>query len=124
MGAGWGLDARPGAGRGCAVAVGVLLMAALTAGFLAFVFGDAPVEEPVGPEGAELVLDTGNAALMHSYGLPTKDDVMNFHLGGRWGYYQVTELGDELCAYDELPGAAGAWDELYGVDASNPAFAY
>lgn len=65
-----------------------------------------------------LVLDCGNAALMHAYGMPTKADVMEWHMSGRWGWIE----DGRLIAFDELPGDSRAWDELYGIDSDNPAF--
>ena len=54
---------------------------------------------------------------MHEHGLPTKADVMEWHVHGSWSY----QLDGEVRTYWELPGRASAWDELYGID-DNPAF--
>lgn len=62
-------------------------------------------------------IDTSNSALMHSYGMPTKEDVMEWHMHGQWGYWE----DGRLCAFDELPGRAERWDSLYGIE-PNPAF--
>ena len=62
-------------------------------------------------------LDCGNAALMHEHGLPTKADVMEWHVRGSWSY----QLDGQVRTYWELPGRASAWDELYGIE-DNPAF--
>lgn len=64
-----------------------------------------------------LTLDCNNAALMHAYGLPTKADVMEYHMHGQWGYYDK----DTLKAFDELPGIDGRWDAFYGIE-DNPDF--
>ena len=116
---------------GCLGVAALLAMAALAAAFLAFILADTPINDADADAGdgvavgaPVLQLDTSNAALMHSYGLPTKDDVMHFHLGGVWGYYEVWDGSDALRAYDELPGSESMWDEVYGIDASNPAFSY
>ena len=65
----------------------------------------------------ELVLDCSNSAQMHDHGLPTKADVVEWHLQGQWGYYR----DGMLYAFADLPGRAGVWDELYGID-PNPNF--
>lgn len=62
-------------------------------------------------------LDCGNAALMHEHGLPTKADVMEWHVHGSWSY----QLDGDVHTYWELPGRASTWDGLYGIDA-NPTF--
>lgn len=64
-----------------------------------------------------LQLDCSNAAQMHSWGLPTKADVMQWHNFGQWGYYQ----DGILHAFDDLPGRDGQWDDLYGIE-PNPAY--
>ena len=76
---------------------------------------EATAAQPAGI--VSLELSTQNAALMHRSGLPTKADVMQWHTHGQWGYYE----GGVLYAYDDLPGAGKAWDELYGIE-DNPAF--
>ena len=65
-----------------------------------------------------LTLDCGNDALMHSYGLPTKADVMEWHYSGQWGY----KTGKCIRIFAELPGDSSQWDSLYGIDGNNPAF--
>ena len=42
---------------------------------------------------------------------------MQWHVHGQWGYYE----DGKLYAFDELPGSAATWDELYGIE-DNPAF--
>lgn len=73
---------------------------------------------PTEPEPTYTInLDCNNSALMHEHGLPTKADVMEWHVHGSWSY----QLDGEVRTYWELPGRASAWDELYGID-DNPAF--
>jgi hypothetical protein len=56
-----------------------------------------------------LTLDTSNAAQMHRYGLPTREDVMHYHVASKWAY-QRDGITVEL---DELPGGYATWYELY-----------
>lgn len=65
----------------------------------------------------QLTLDCGNAALMHSYGMPTKADVMEWHMTGQWGY----RAGGRYFVYADLPGEQAVWDGLYQIE-QNPAF--
>ena len=63
-----------------------------------------------------LAVNVRNAAQMHAKGLPTREDVMSWHVNGRWGY-GVTDGGTrEVVFYDILPGGADVWDALYGFD--------
>ena len=74
--------------------------------------------EPQEPEGTyTLQLDCNNAAQMHAHGLPTKADVMEYHIHGQWAYY----MDGVLMAFDRLPGSAETWDTLYQIE-PNPAF--
>ena len=59
----------------------------------------------------ELVLDCSNAAMMHAYGLPTKADVIQYHVQGRWGYLD----NGAVVLFDDLPGNAESWDSLYQI---------
>lgn len=63
-----------------------------------------------------LEFDCSNTALMHKYGLPTRADVVEYHVFGRW----CTNDG-EVHVYQELPGGADPWDELYKIQ-DNPKF--
>ena len=65
----------------------------------------------------DAMLDTSNAARMHNLGLPTKEDVMQWHIHGQWGYY---EYGTQV-SYADLPGDPAFWDKLYGIE-PNPNF--
>ncbi|MBQ9043811.1 MAG: hypothetical protein IJ111_13480 [Eggerthellaceae bacterium] len=88
---------------------------------LAFIVADStpePAQEAqTDAPSCALYLDCTNAALMHSWGLPTKADVVEWHVHGQWGYYE----DGRLCAFDELPGRSERWDMLYGIE-PNPAF--
>lgn len=64
-----------------------------------------------------LELDCSNSALMHEYGMPTKVDVIQWHVHGSWGYYQ----DGKLYVSHDLPGRDDAWDTLYEIG-PNPAF--
>ena len=68
----------------------------------------------------QTVIDTSDAGLMHSLGIPTKSEVAGFHLFGKWGYW---EGGDMVIRYS-LPGEVSAWDELYHLDPDNPNYRY
>lgn len=98
-----------------AVIASLLLIAASVS-----VLGDAPREvynQPI-VDTSTLSVDTGNAAQMHRYGMPTRADVMEWHYSGQWGY----KAGTNYYVYADLPGESAAWDELYGIDPGNPAF--
>ena len=99
-----------------AVIASLLVIAAVGA----FVLDDAPratADQPVVVDTATLSVRTNNAAEMHRYGMPTKADVMEWHMTGQWGY----KIGSMFFVYGELPGTQAAWDELYGIG-QNPAF--
>lgn len=74
------------------------------------------------PDAGMLQLDTGNARQMHDYGLPTKADVLEWHMGGQWGWAEGSGADARYVILDELPGGQAAWDALYGIDPANPAF--
>lgn len=101
-----------------AIAVALICFAAIVG--MSFILNDStPKQEPVYNTATySLTLDASNAALMHKYGLPTKADVMQYHVHGQWGFF----LGGTLYAYDRLPGDSKAWDEMYEIDSNNPAF--
>lgn len=83
-----------------------------------FMFFDTTQEPVESHSNYVLNIDTSNAALMHSYGLPTKADCMEYHVHGQWGYY----IDGMLYAYDRLPGLSESWDSLYEIDSDNPGF--
>lgn len=103
------------AARGLAKALTVVL-ACILAVCLFGAYAGCGVEPDV-PDPAYIKLDISNAALMHMHGLPTKEDVMHYHVSGTWGYSD----GGRIRMYDELPGSTERWDELYGIE-PNPAF--
>ena len=96
----------------------VLLVAMLIAGATGLISSCSSQELEPEAGATPLVVETGNAASMHAYGLPTKADVMEWHLHGQWSYRQ----DGELFVLDKLPGRTQAWDALYGIDPDNPAF--
>ncbi len=61
---------------------------------------------------------------MHDAGLPTKADVLAWHMYGRWGFYKVVNGMQEVHIWHDLPGEAWVWDALYGFDPDNPAFKF
>ncbi len=107
--------------RSIAKAVCMVLACVLLIALAGYFVSCQPQEQEVAvaaQPSAELSLDTGNAAQMHRYGMPTKADCMQWHLNGQWGFWH----GGTLYAFDELPGGNRAWDALYGIDSDNPAF--
>ena len=94
----------------CCVAVIVLASMVVNA--------EGSTEQAETPAAVDITLNTDNAAQMHRYGLPTKSDVMAYHVYGHWGWMD----DGESHMYSELPGNRGVWDELYGIDSDNPAF--
>ena len=64
-----------------------------------------------------LSINTTNAAEMHMYGLPTKTDVIEWHVHGRWAYM----ANGHSFVYADLPGGSTVWDELYQIE-NNPVF--
>ena len=65
-----------------------------------------------------LAVDVTNAAQMHKLGLPTKTDVMSFHVYGHWAYGYAADDGERVFfgPYYSLPGGADIWDKLYGIE--------
>lgn len=59
-----------------------------------------------------LVLDTGDPAQMHAYGLPSESDVLNWHVHGEWGY---KDCDGNIRMFAQLPGEAWRWDNLYDI---------
>ena len=80
---------------------------------------EAPSAEPVEtPAAVDIQLDTDNAAQMHRYGLPTKSDVLAYHMCGHWGWIS----NGKSHMYSQLPGDSETWDLLYDIDPHNKAF--
>jgi hypothetical protein len=93
--------------KGAAAAVFAVLVILISAWTLD---GAQEPQEPPDDDGAAvLVIDTSNAAQMHRYGLPTREDVMHYHVSSKWAY-QRDGITVEL---DELPGGYATWYELY-----------
>lgn len=69
-------------------------------------------EEPVEQASVALVLNTEDASIMHSYGLPSKDDVVHWHVFGEWGY---KDCNDNIRMFAQLPGETWRWDNLYDI---------
>ena len=117
---GRGVDPEGDGDDGMALKAGLGFIAAMLIIALAWVvIGDAPrTADADAPQATyRLVLDCSNSAQMHNHGLPTKADVMEWHLHGQWGYCQ----DGMLYAFADLPGRDEVWDELYGID-PNPNF--
>lgn len=100
-------------------AAAALVFCVLVILFIGFVVNDAPRDDETPEPGTlyMLELNCSNAAQMHGYGMPTKADVIQWHVHGSWGYYQDGKL---YASYD-LPGRDDAWDTLYEIK-PNPAF--
>lgn len=95
-------------------AIAGLVTALLIIGLTVFIMSDAPREET---DPHLLTLNTTNAAQMHEYGLPTKTDVIEWHVHGSWAY----RANGRSFVYADLPGGCTVWDELYQID-DNPVF--
>lgn len=95
-------------------AVAGLVTALLIIGLTVFIMSDAPRETN---DPHILSVNTTNAAEMHMYGLPTKTDVIEWHVHGRWAYM----ANGHSFVYADLPGGSTVWDELYDIS-TNPVF--
>ena len=74
-------------------------------------------DTPEQPDPHILTLNTTNAAQMHEYGLPTKTDVVEWHVHGKWAY----RANGHFYLFADLPGGSTVWDELYQIE-NNPVF--
>lgn len=93
-----------------AVIASLLLIAAVGA----FVLDDMPratADQPVTVDTATLSVRTNNAAEMHRYGMPTKADVIEWHVHGTWAYM----ANGHSFVYADLPGGSTVWDDLYQI---------
>lgn len=85
---------------------------------------------PVEPEATaeefktDIAIDVTDQWAMHDAGLPTKADVLAWHMYGRWGFYKAVDGIQEVHIWEDLPGGAYVWDALYGLDPDNPAFKF
>lgn len=95
-------------------AIAGLVTALLIIGLTVFIMSDAPREDN---DPHILSINTTNTAQMHEYGLPTKTDVIEWHVHGRWAY----KANGRSFVYADLPGGSVVWDDLYQIDA-NPVF--
>lgn len=75
-----------------------------------------------------VMLDTSDSWLMHSLGLPTRSDLLGYHMYGHWGYSRYEGEGDDYMhtvhSFEYVPGSLRDWDELYGLDYDNPSYKY
>ncbi|MBQ9059378.1 MAG: hypothetical protein IJ125_09365 [Atopobiaceae bacterium] len=104
------------------LAVGVVLVAALCLMSL-HDGGDAETAADDAPA-TGLAIDVTDQWAMHGAGLPTKADVLAWHMYGRWGFYKVVDGVQEVHIWEDLPGGALVWDALCGLDPANPAFKF
>lgn len=95
-------------------AVAMVVTALLIIGLTVFIMSDAPHEEN---DPHILSVNTTNTAEMHTYGLPTKVDVIEWHTHGRWAYM----ANGHSYVYADLPGGSTVWDDLYKIQ-DNPVF--
>ena len=68
-------------------------------------------DTPEQPDPHILSINTTNAAQMHEYGLPTKTDVIEWHVHGSWAY----RANGRSFVYADLPGGCTGWDDLYKI---------
>ena len=103
--------------------VGVVLVAALC--FMSLHDGGEAVDAAADDAPATgLAIDVTDQWAMHDAGLPTKADVLAWHMYGRWGFYKAVDGVQEVHIWEDLPGGALVWDALYGLDPDNPAFKF
>lgn len=76
------------------------------------------------PARTDIAIDVTDQWAMHDARLPTKADVLAWHMYGRWGFYKVNDGVQEVHIWHDLPGEAWIWDALYGLDSDNPAFKF
>ena len=89
-------------------AVALVVTALLIIGLTVFIMSDAPREEN---DPHILSINTTNTAQMHEYGLPTKTDVIEWHVHGSWAY----RANGRSFVYADLPGGCTVWDDLYKI---------
>ena len=117
-------------GCGTLICIAVLVLAVLLLAVLCFMsVGDAGADAAVEASGecparTDFAIDVTDQWAMHDAGLPTKADVLAWHMYGRWGFYRVESGMQEVHIWHDLPGAAWIWDALYGLDPDNPAFKF
>ena len=89
-------------------AVALVVTALLIIGLTVFIMSYAPREEN---DPNILSINTTNTAQMHEYGLPTKTDVIEWHVHGSWAY----KANGRSFVYADLPGGCTVWDDLYKI---------
>ena len=72
----------------------------------------------------DIAIDVTDAWAMHDAGLPTKADILSWHMYGRWGFARMEDGVHTVHIWEDLPGEAWVWDVLYGLDNANPAFKF
>jgi len=82
--------------------------------------GEAAAEAP----GTDIAIDVTDQRAMHDAGLPTKADVLAWHMYGRWAFYKMVDGVQEVHIWEDLPGGSYVWDALYGLDPDNQAFKF
>jgi len=125
-------------GKGCVLPVFMVVSVILVIALAVMSFqevgepGEAPASQAVqaDTEAAELghrtniAIDVTDSQAMHGAGLPTKADVLAWHMYGRWGFSAIEDGVHTVHIWEDLPGEAWVWDELYGLDNANPAFKF
>ena len=114
---------------GCgAIALGAFLLAGIALAAVLWLLtlggGEAADGAGDGRAAAGLAVDVTDEQAMHDAGLPTKADVLAWHMYGRWAFYEVVDGVQEVHIWHDLPGGASVWDALYGLDPANPAFKF
>ena len=112
---------------GCGALVGIasVALAVVLVCFLCFASVHDEGIASTGANGsADLAIDVTDQWAMHGAGLPTKADVLAWHMYGRWGFYKIRDGVQEVHIWHDLPGEAWIWDALYGLDPDNPAFKF
>ena len=108
--------------------IAIFLALLFSAGCIAL-SGCAEKQEPVVETHVEyrtrgLAVDVTDRHEMHGLGLPTKTDVVEFHMNGRWGWSEIVNGERHDYLYTVLPGGSEVWDRLYGLDSQSEAFKY
>lgn len=54
----------------------------------------------------DIAIDVTDQWAMHDAGLPTKADVLAWHMYGHWGFYEAADGVQAMHVWEDLPGAA------------------
>ena len=114
-------------GCGALVIIAFVITSVVLVGVLCFtsLHDEGAIEaDSVSGDVTDLAIDVTDQWAMHDAGLPTKADVLAWHMYGRWGFYKVRDGVQEVHIWLDLPGEAWIWDVLYGLDPDNPAFKF